>query len=55
MPPTTRAPRSGPHGAPAYYLARPAAVWLTAQHTRPPAGPQRPAGCGTTLPARNPR
>jgi hypothetical protein len=53
---TTRSPQSRPHGAPAYYLARPASVWITALHTRPPAGPEQPAGSGTTLPPeRNPR
>ena len=52
----TRSPQSRPHGAPAYYLARPATVWITALHTRPPVGPQRPASSGTTLPpGRNPR
>ena len=52
MPATTRSPMSRPPGAPAYYLARPASVWITALHTRPP----RPAGYGTTLlPERNPR
>ena len=56
MPATTRSPRSRPHGAPAYYLARPASVWITARHTRPPADPEHPAGNGTTLPSeRNPR
>ena len=52
MPAITQAPQSRPHGAPAYYLGRPASVWLMARHTRP----QRPAGSGTTLPSeRNPR
>jgi hypothetical protein len=56
MPSTTRSPWSRPPSAPAYYLARPAGVWITAQHTRPPAGPPRPAGNGTTLLSeRNPR
>ena len=32
MPATTRTPMSRPPGAPAYYLARPAAWWLTALH-----------------------
>jgi hypothetical protein len=30
MPVITRAPRSRPHSAPAYYLARPASWWITA-------------------------
>ena len=35
MPATTSSPRSRPHGAPAYYLARPASVWITVlQHPR---------------------
>jgi len=54
MPAPTRSPRSRPYGAPAYYLARPASVWITAFHRQPPAGPQQPAG--TTLPPeRTPR
>ena len=50
---TTR-PRPGrPNTAPAYYLARPASVWITAVHRRPPG---RPAGSGETFsPGRNPR
>jgi len=40
MPAPTRYPRSRPYGAPAYYLARPASVWITAFHRQPPAGPQ---------------
>jgi hypothetical protein len=39
MPATTRSPQSRPHGAPAYYLARPASVWITVLHRRPPADP----------------
>ena len=35
MPAATRSPRSRPHSAPAYYLARPASVWITALHRRP--------------------
>jgi len=34
MPVIIRSPRSRPHGAPAYYLARPASVWITALHRR---------------------
>jgi hypothetical protein len=48
MPVITRSPPSRPHGAPAYYLARPASVWITALHRRPPAATQRPAASGTT-------
>jgi hypothetical protein len=33
-----------PPGAAACYLARPVGGWITALHTRPPAGPTRPAG-----------
>ena len=56
MPSTTRSPRSRPHSAPAYYLARPASVWITALHRQPPAAPERPAGSGTTFsPERNTR
>ena len=36
MPTPARPPQSCPPGAPAYYLARPAGVWITALHTRPP-------------------
>jgi hypothetical protein len=36
MPVITRSPRSRPHSAPAYYLARPASVWTTALHRQPP-------------------
>jgi hypothetical protein len=50
MPATTRTPRSRPHSTPAYYLARPASVWITALRRRPPAGPGRPAGTGETFP-----
>jgi hypothetical protein len=31
----TQSPRSRPHGTPAYYLARPASVWITALHRQP--------------------
>ena len=56
MPATTRSQRSRPHGAPAYYLARPASVWITALHRQPPADPERRAGSGTTCqPERNTR
>jgi hypothetical protein len=48
MPVITRSPRSRPHSAPAYYLGRPASVWITALHRQPPAAPERPAGSGTT-------
>jgi hypothetical protein len=41
MPATTRSPQSRPPGAPAYYLARPASLWLTAFYRRPG---QRPTG-----------
>jgi hypothetical protein len=37
MPVITRSPRSRPHSAPAYYLARPASVWITALYHQPPA------------------
>jgi hypothetical protein len=36
MPVITRSPRSRPQSAPAYYLARPASVWITALHRQPP-------------------
>jgi hypothetical protein len=36
MPVITRSPRSRPHGAPAYYLARPVSAWITALHRQPP-------------------
>ena len=39
MPSTTRTPRSRPPGAPAYYLARPASVWLTVFNRRPATRP----------------
>jgi hypothetical protein len=42
MPSTTRSPQSRPHGAPAYYLARPASVWITVLHRQPPAALQQP-------------
>jgi hypothetical protein len=35
MPAPTRSPQSRPHSAPAYYLARPASVWITALRRRP--------------------
>jgi hypothetical protein len=44
MPEPTRSPRSRPHSAPARYLARPAAVWITAPHR-----PERPPGSGQTF------
>jgi hypothetical protein len=53
MPVITRSPRSRPHGAPAYYLARPASVWITAVHRRHLG---RPAGSGERFsPEGNPR
>jgi hypothetical protein len=56
MPAPTRSPQSRPHGAPAYYLARPANIWITALHRRPPVAPGRAAGRGqTSQPGRNPR
>jgi hypothetical protein len=36
MPVPIRSPRSRPHGAPAYYLTRPASVWITVLHCQPP-------------------
>jgi len=50
MPAATRSPQSRPHSAPACYLARPASVWITALHGRPPADPERLAGGGNTIP-----
>ena len=50
MPASTRSPQSRPHCTPAYYLARPASVWITALRRRPPAGPERSAGTGETFP-----
>ncbi len=50
MPVPTRSPQTRPHSAPAYYLARPASVWITALHQRPPAGPERLAGSGNAFP-----
>ena len=44
MPATTRTPQSRPHGAPAYYLARPASWWLTSYYRRP--GPDHVIGTG---------
>jgi len=35
MPATTRSPHARPHGAPAYYLGRPASMWITALRRRP--------------------
>ena len=56
MPATTRSPQPRPHGAPAYYLGRPASMWITALHTCAPADPEQLAGTGTTLPPeRTPR
>jgi hypothetical protein len=46
MPVITRSPRSGPHSAPASYLARPASVRISAVRRRPPG---RPAGSGETF------
>ena len=34
MPAPARSPRSRPHGAPAYYLARPASMWIAASGCR---------------------
>jgi hypothetical protein len=47
MPLHTRSPRSRPASAPAYYLARPATVWITAVRRQPPG---RPVGSGNTFP-----
>jgi hypothetical protein len=47
MPVITRSPRSRPHSAPAYYLGRPASMWMTAVHRR---SPGRLAGSGETFP-----
>jgi len=46
MPGPARSPRSRPHGAPAWYLARLASWWITAS---PPPGAARcwPAATGT--------
>jgi len=44
MPATTRTPQSRPHGAPAYYLGRPASWWLTSYSRRP--GPDHVIGTG---------
>jgi hypothetical protein len=41
---TTRSPQSRPHSAPAYYLARPASVWITALRRRLPANPEQLSG-----------
>ena len=46
---TTRSLQSRSHSAPAYYLARPASVWITALRCRPPAEPERLAGSGNTF------
>jgi hypothetical protein len=50
MPSNTQSRPTRPAGAPAYYLGRPASLWLTAlRHMRPPrAG--RPASRTTTAP-----
>ena len=50
MPATTRSPRSRPHSALAYYLTRPASVWISALHRRPQADPERLAGSGLSGP-----
>jgi hypothetical protein len=47
MPATTRSTRSRPHSAPAYYLGRPASVWITALHCQPPG---LAVGSGNTFP-----
>ena len=39
MPENIRSPQPVPHGAPAYYLARPASVWLTVFNRRPATRP----------------
>jgi len=44
MPTITRAHQSRPPGAPAYYLGRPAAWWLTALHPPRPRLSRRAAG-----------
>ena len=44
MPATTRAPMSRLPGAPAYYLGRPAAWWLTALHRPRPRLTRRAVG-----------
>ena len=45
MPETAQPPRSRRHGAPAYYLARPATWWITALHQpRQPASRRAAAG-----------
>jgi hypothetical protein len=54
MPAPTRSPRSRPNGAPAYYLAWPASVWITTLH-RPPRQPvtgRAAAGRAETAPRR---
>jgi len=50
MPATTRSPQSGSCSAPAYYLARPASVWITALRRQLSAEPERLAGSGNTFP-----
>jgi len=35
MPATTRSPVARPHSAPAYYLGRPASMWIIALGRRP--------------------
>jgi hypothetical protein len=48
MPSSTQSRPTRPAGAPAYYLGRPASLWLTAlRHTRPPRA-DRPASRATT-------
>jgi hypothetical protein len=56
MPATTPGQQSRPHGAPAYYLARPASLWITALRRRPHqritrCTPADPAGAAPTRPA----
>lgn len=46
MPAIIRSPRSRPPSGPAYYLARPASVWITALHRQPPAAHAVTAGTG---------
>ena len=41
MPAPARAPQSRPPGAPAYYLGRPASVWITARYRQPRQRPSR--------------
>ena len=44
MPAPARSPRSRPHGAPAYYLARPASMWIAASRRRAQPGAGRRPG-----------